>query len=264
MTNFPGLALGLTKFPPEILIEILAALPDLASIQSAIQGSRAFYLVWKTHHSSICKLILHRSNLPCLDDANRLATFQEQHLGFSDSTHNKRVLLISTLACQCVEVCFKSIVKPWYLRRNNPHITETERVRIHHNCYNVWIALHFVVEQIRTNRYPGGENPLSDFFANTPLLTLHCWSDMAEWMADCTCWSPPSTAIQDGMMEPLGLDSESPRLYMKAMWDIRRALSHRIWHDHQYVGRGKSSPSYLFLVFDNYYYEYAESPMMQV
>ena len=32
MINFPGLALGLTKFLPEILIEILAALPDLASI----------------------------------------------------------------------------------------------------------------------------------------------------------------------------------------------------------------------------------------
>ena len=155
-------------------------------------------------------------------------------------------------------------MKPWYLRRNNPHITETERVRIHQYFYNVWIALHFVVVQIRTNRYPGGENPLSDFFANTPLRSLHCWSDMADWMADCTCWRPPSTEIQDGMMEPLGLDSESPRLYMKAMLDIKIAQSHKSARLNQCVAKVKLAPDWLFLAFDEYYYEYVEFLTMEV
>ncbi|KAI4282247.1 MAG: hypothetical protein L6R38_003079 [Xanthoria sp. 2 TBL-2021] len=246
--------MNLTTLPPELLVQITASLPDLSSVDSLVQSSRFFHLIWKHHSTTICQTILQRSSLPCSDDADRLAYFEEQYLGFPASSHAQRLLRLSRLAGRVCDIFVSEVVTVMPRRYQNPYITVDERVRLHTVFYSIWMAVHLAVAQTRTNNHPVEADTLSTFFENTSLRTLYCYSEIALWFLSYLDIEL-RTEVQNGMMALFTLDKEhAPKVWEKTMQDIYDAWMTKCTRFVGYCGvlHPEGAPIGVFAVFDDW------------
>lgn len=187
--------LTIINLPPELILNIFQSLDNFASVNALVRTSRIFYHTWLSNPASISDAVLPRV-IHFFEQASKLVHIQERLLvsnTFQENTPCNAVILrtqrffinerdVSTICDWLNEdmfLTFREEAQSFFSYRHPPHLTVTERLRVAHACYQIWI-----IASLQDARFPDGYQAQLSIFENMNRSELRRLVKLNNWLIE--------------------------------------------------------------------------------
>ena len=192
-TSMARETLIIINLPPELILNIFRSLDNFRSVNALVRTSRIFYHTWLSNPASISDAVLPRV-VYFFEQASKLVHIQERLLvsnTFQENTPRNAVILrtkrflinernVSTTCDWLNEdmfVTFREEAQLFFSHRHPPHFTVTERLRVAHACYQIWI-----IASLQDAHFPDGYQAQLSILENMNLRELKRLVKLINWL----------------------------------------------------------------------------------